>query len=106
MRRSMRIMIVTDAWLPHTNGVVQTLSQTKAWLERFGHEVRLVVPLDFRTIACPSYPEIPMAIRPRPGLTRSFEAFAPHAAHIATEGPLGFAARRYCLRHGLRFTTS
>jgi glycosyltransferase involved in cell wall biosynthesis len=106
MRRSMRIMIVTDAWFPQTNGVVQTLSQTKTWLERFGHEVRVVVPRDFRTIACPSYPEIRMAIWPLPGLIRSIEAFAPHAVHIATEGPLGFAARRYCLRRGLRFTTS
>jgi glycosyltransferase involved in cell wall biosynthesis len=106
MRRSMRIMIVTDAWFPQTNGVVQTLSQTKSWLERFGHEVRVVAPRDFRTIACPTYPEIRMAIRPLAGLTRSIESFAPHAVHIATEGPLGFTARRYCLRHGLRFTTS
>ena len=102
----MRIMIVTDAWLPQTNGVVNTLSQTAAWLERFGHEVFLVVPRDFRTIPCPSYPEIRVAIRPMPGVKRSMEAFAPQAVHIATEGPLGFAARRYCLEHGLRFTTS
>src|SRR5690242_4953691 len=106
MRRSMRIMIVTDAWFPQTNGVVHTLSQTRAWLGRFGHEVRVVEPRDFRTIACPSYPEIRMAIRPLPGLRRSIESFAPHAVHIATEGPLGFTARRYCLRNGLRFTTS
>jgi glycosyltransferase involved in cell wall biosynthesis len=102
----MRVMIVTDAWLPQTNGVVNTLAQTAAWLERFGHEVHLVAPRDFRTIPCPSYPEIRVAIRPMPGLERSMDAFAPQAVHIATEGPLGFAARRYCLRHGLRFTTS
>jgi len=102
----MRVMIVTDAWFPQTNGVVNTLSQTAAWLERFGHEVFLVVPRDFRTIPCPSYPEIRVAIRPMPGLKLSMEAFAPQAVHIATEGPLGFAARRYCLEHGLRFTTS
>ena len=102
----MRIMIVTDAWFPQTNGVVNTLSQTAAWLERFGHEVRIVGPREFRTIPCPSYPEIRIAVRPLPGLTRSFEAFAPQAVHIATEGPLGFAARRYCLKNGLRFTTS
>jgi glycosyltransferase involved in cell wall biosynthesis len=102
----MRILIVTDAWFPQTNGVVNTLSQTATWLGRFGHEVQLVVPRDFRTMACPSYPEIRVAIRPMPGLRRRMEDFAPQAVHIATEGPLGFAARRYCLRHGLRFTTS
>jgi len=102
----MRIMIVTDAWFPQTNGVVNTLSQTAAWLERFGHGVRIVGPREFRTIPCPSYPEIRVAIRPRPRLRRSIEEFAPQAVHIATEGPLGFAARRYCLNHGLRFTTS
>jgi glycosyltransferase involved in cell wall biosynthesis len=106
MRRSMRIMIVTDAWVPQTNGVVNTLSQTAAWLERFGHEVRIVGPREFHTIPCPSYPEIRVAVRPLPGLRRSVESFAPQAVHIATEGPLGCAARRYCLRYGLRFTTS
>lgn len=32
--------------------------------------------------------------------------FAPNAIHIATEGPLGWAARRYCLKRGVPFTTS
>jgi glycosyltransferase involved in cell wall biosynthesis len=99
-------MIVSDAWYPQTNGVVSTLSQTAACLGRFGHEVRLITPPDFRTIPCPTYPEIRVAVLPQFKVTRSIAAFRPHALHIATEGPLGFAARRYCLRHGLRFTTS
>ncbi|HTX24506.1 MAG TPA: glycosyltransferase family 1 protein [Steroidobacteraceae bacterium] len=102
----MRIMIVTDAWFPQTNGVVNTLAQTAAWLGRFGHEVRLTVPRSFRTIPCPSYPEIRVAIGARRQLARRFEAFQPQAVHIATEGPLGLAARRYCVARGLRFTTS
>jgi len=102
----MRIMIVTDAWFPQTNGVVNTLAQTAAWLGRFGHEVRLTVPRDFRTMPCPSYPEIRVAVRPLRKLARMFEQFRPQAVHIATEGPLGFAARRYCVRRALRFTTS
>jgi glycosyltransferase involved in cell wall biosynthesis len=102
----MRIMIATDAWFPQTNGVVHTLAQTAAWLGRFGHEVRLVAPRDFRTIPCPSYPEIRVAINPMRRLASSIEAFRPQAVHIATEGPLGLAARRYCVRRGLRFTTS
>jgi glycosyltransferase involved in cell wall biosynthesis len=102
----MRIMIVSDAWYPQTNGVVNTLSQTAAWLGRFGHEVRLITPADFRTVPCPTYPEIRVALLPHSRIARSIEAFRPQALHIATEGPLGFAARRYCIRHGLRFTTS
>jgi len=102
----MRIMIVTDAWFPQTNGVVHTLAQTAAWLVRFGHEVMIAAPRDFRTVPCPSYPEIRMAVRPMAALSRKLELFRPQAVHIATEGPLGFAARRYCLRHGWRFTTS
>jgi 1,2-diacylglycerol 3-alpha-glucosyltransferase/glucuronosyltransferase len=102
----MRIMIVTDAWFPQTNGVVNTLAQTAACLVRFGHEVRIAAPRDFRTIPCPSYPEIRVAVRPMAALARKLQLYRPQALHIATEGPLGFAARRYCLRRGWRFTTS
>jgi len=102
----MRIMIVSDAWFPQTNGVVHTLSHTAASLSRFGHVVRFVEPRAFRTFACPSYPEIRIAIAPMGRLARSFDEFQPQAVHIATEGPLGLAARRYCVHRGLRFTTS
>jgi glycosyltransferase involved in cell wall biosynthesis len=99
-------MIVSDAWFPQTNGVVNTLAQTAAWLGRFGHEVRLVTPRDFRTFPCPTYPEIRVALLPQRKLAARIAAFRPQALHIATEGPLGFAARRYCISHALRFTTS
>src|SRR5450755_3642526 len=102
----MRIMIVTDAWIPQTNGVVRTLAQTAEWLGRFGHQVRMLTPLDFCSVACPTYPEIRLSLLPRRLVRQYIGAFAPQALHIATEGPLGLAARRYCLRHNLRFTTS
>ena len=102
----MKIMIVTDAWLPQTNGVVRTLSQTATWLRRFGHDVKMLTPGDFHSIACPTYPEIRLSLRPRKNVHQSIAAFAPQALHIATEGPLGLCARRYCLRNELRFTTS
>jgi glycosyltransferase involved in cell wall biosynthesis len=102
----MRIMIVSDAWFPQTNGVVNTLAQTAASLGRFGHEVRLATPRDFATFACPTYPEIRVALLPLRKLARQIAAFRPQAVHIATEGPLGCAARRCCIRQGLRFTTS
>jgi glycosyltransferase involved in cell wall biosynthesis len=102
----MRIMIVTDAWFPQTNGVVRTLAQTAAWLGRFGHEVRMLKPRDSLSVACPTYPEIRLSLLPRRAVQRAITAFNPQALHIATEGPLGLAARRHCLRHDMRFTTS
>jgi glycosyltransferase involved in cell wall biosynthesis len=102
----MRIMIVSDAWFPQTNGVVTTLAQTAAWLGRFGHDVRMVTPRDFRTVPCPTYPEIQVSVFPYRTMAHRIAAFQPDALHIATEGPLGFAARRYSTVRGLRFTTS
>jgi glycosyltransferase involved in cell wall biosynthesis len=103
---TMRIMIITDAWFPQTNGVVSTLAQTAAWLGRFGHEIRVLTPQDFRCIACPTYPEIRLSLFPYKKVESDILAFAPQALHIATEGPLGLSARRFCLRWGVRFTTS
>jgi glycosyltransferase involved in cell wall biosynthesis len=102
----MRIMIVTDAWFPQTNGVVSTLAQTAASLGRFGHEVRIVTPRDFQSIACPTYPEIRLSLLPYKKVRRSILEFSPQALHIATEGPLGLSARRFCRKSGMRFTTS
>ncbi len=102
----MKILIVTDAWRPQTNGVVSTLSHTVECLRSLGHEVCLITPVGFRTLPCPSYPEIRLAIFPGAKVARAITAFAPDAVHIATEGSLGIAARRYCRRRGLYFTTS
>ncbi|MEZ5666419.1 MAG: glycosyltransferase family 1 protein [Alphaproteobacteria bacterium] len=102
----MRILIVTDAWLPQVNGVVRTLSQLDRELAGLGHRVVLVAPDRFATLPCPTYPEIRLALRPRAGVARAFAAFDPEAVHIATEGPLGWAARRHCLDNRLPFTTA
>jgi glycosyltransferase involved in cell wall biosynthesis len=102
----MKIMIVTDAWAPQTNGVVRTLGQTIGWLRRFGHDVRTLTPGDFRSIACPTYPEIRLSLFPSKKVRSTILDFAPQALHIATEGPLGLSARKFCLTEGLRFTTS
>jgi glycosyltransferase involved in cell wall biosynthesis len=102
----MRLALVTDAWLPQTNGVVRTLSITAGLLQRQGHTVEVLDPSGFRTIPCPTYPEIRLAWRPYRKLARRLAALAPDAVHVATEGPLGVAARRWCLRSGRAFTTS
>ncbi len=102
----MRILVVSDAWLPQTNGVVNTLASTADCLRRRGHEVLLVTPQQFRSVPCPTYPEIRLSVFPQRGVSRLLRGFRPGAVHIATEGPLGLAARQHCVRHDLRFTTS
>jgi hypothetical protein len=102
----LRILLVTDAWTPQINGVVVTLANTVRWLERWGHDVRVLSPLGFRTFPMPTYPEIPLAILPARGVSAQFDAFRPDAVHIATEGPLGVAARAYCIKHTLAFTSA
>lgn len=102
----MRILIATDAWPPQVNGVVVALANTIPRLRRLGHEVEVISPEGMRTMPTPTYPEIPLAILPGREVARRIETAAPDAIHIATEGPIGAAARRYCLRRGLRFTTA
>lgn len=102
----MRILLATDAWAPQVNGVVVTLRNTIRWLERFGHEVHVLSPEGLRTVPMPTYPEIPLAVLPGREVARRLREFAPDAVHIATEGPIGFAARGYCVAHGLAFTTA
>ncbi|QBQ53229.1 glycosyltransferase family 4 protein [Nitrosococcus wardiae] len=102
----MRILIVSDAWRPQTNGVVTTLSRTQNELEQAGHSTFVIGPDRFRTLPCPTYPEISLALNGSSKLPALIEELQPQAIHIATEGPLGLAARKWCLRHGHPFTTS
>jgi glycosyltransferase involved in cell wall biosynthesis len=102
----MRIVIVSDAWYPQVNGVVRTLDFLTAGLASRGHEVRLITPDRFRSIPCPSYSEIRLALT-RPGTVGDLiDGFRPCAIHIATEGPLGLMARLHCVCRGAPFTTA
>jgi putative hemolysin len=101
----LRIALITDAWEPQTNGVVTTLRNTTRELERRGCEVLRVSPEQFATIPCPSYPEIRFAVGARSRVADRLDSFAPDAVHVATEGPLGLAARAAC-RQRWAFTTS
>ncbi len=102
----MRIAIVTDAWHPQRNGVVRVVATLAEAVRNLGHTVEVVEPGGFTTLPCPSYPEIPLAVLPGRRLARRLDELAPDAVHIATEGPLGWAARGWCLRHGHPFTTA
>ncbi len=102
----MRIALVTDAWLPQVNGVVRTLSSVTEKLCENGHEVELIAPDQFTSLPCPTYPEIRLALAGKRTVGKRIAAFGPDAIHIATEGPLGWAARRWCIAHGRSFTTA
>ncbi|AWK86524.1 glycosyltransferase family 4 protein [Azospirillum thermophilum] len=102
----MNILIVSDAWYPQINGVVRTISTVRQELEAMGHTVEVIGPDRFRTVPMPTYPEIRLAIGARRRLWAMIEGMRPDCIHIATEGPLGFAARSYCLKHGKPFTTA
>lgn len=99
----MRIVIVTDAWFPQVNGVVRTLAAVSDELEKRGHEVRILSPEGRRTLPMPLYPEIPLALVSATSLGREITAIAPDAIYVATEGPLGWAARAHCRRAKLPF---
>lgn len=102
----MRITIVTDAWHPQVNGVVRTLGQTGQHLQLLGNQVLFITPETFVTYPCPTYPSIRLAVLPKQGVRRMLWEFQPQAIHIATEGPLGHAARALCLGQSWPFTTS
>jgi glycosyltransferase involved in cell wall biosynthesis len=102
----MRLAIVTDAWLPQVNGVVTTLQRTRSVLEARGRAVTVLSPDQYRTIPCPTYSEIRLALWPGRRIATALDRFDPHAIHIATEGPLGLAAASHCARRGRAFTTS
>ena len=101
-----KLVIVTDAWHPQVNGVVRTLGNTKAGLEAMGLMVELITPDQFRSTPCPSYPEIQLALTTSRTVEKRIRALAPDALHIATEGPLGWAARKAAIRNHWQFTTA
>ncbi|MBL1264619.1 glycosyltransferase family 4 protein [Candidatus Methylomicrobium oryzae] len=102
----MRIALITDAWHPQINGVVTTLTHTMEMLHRLGHTVELCAPDRFYTWSCPGYPNVGLAFLCGPRLRPTLQSFKPDAIHLASEGCVGFAARRYCREMGYHYTTS
>jgi glycosyltransferase involved in cell wall biosynthesis len=102
----MRVLIATDAWHPQVNGVVRTLTSLAANARRFGATIDFLTPDGFFSFPLPTYPDLRLAVPNAGRIARRIEQFGPDAIHIATEGPIGHATRRYCIRRGLPFTTS
>ena len=101
-----KIAIVTDAWHPQINGVVTTLTQTIHHLQEFGFQVKTITPDRFKSVPCPSYNEISLALAGPKRIEKELFDFEPHCVHIATEGPLGWGARSVCTKRNFRFTSS
>ena len=102
----MKILVVSDAWHPQINGVVNTILCTTACLKELGHQVIMLTPDRFKTIPCPTYPEIRLSVFPKKRVQKFFNAHEFDSIHIATEGPLGIAARNYAVKNKLKFTTA
>ena len=102
----MRITLVSDAWTPQVNGVVRTLSTVVDLVTARGHRVQTITPDRFFSLPMPRYPEIRLALTTRRRIANAIAGFDPDAVHIATEGPLGWLARSWCMARGVPFTTS
>ena len=102
----LKVVVATDAWKPQLNGVVRTLDTLGQILTGFGNEVLYITPNEFKSVPLPSYSEIRLSIMPNRKVAKMINEFQPDAIHIATEGPIGRAARRFCKRRGYPFTTS
>ena len=104
--RPSAILIVTDAWYPQVNGVVRSIDKTAEELRRLGIRVDLITPAEYRTMPMPGYPEIGLSLTTRGPVIRRIETLSPEAIHIATEGPLGWIVRNYCVKNRIPFTTA
>lgn len=102
----MKILVATDAWHPQVNGVVRTLGHLAREARGLGVDIEFLTPAEFRTLPLPSYPEVRLALLPPGAIERRLDEVKPDAVHVATEGPLGHAMRRICMRRRIAFTTS
>ena len=90
----MKLLLVTDAWQPQVNGVVRTLSTMRRELQSRGHAVEVISPDRFRTIPCPSYPQIRLALLPGARLEQMADEAVP--VHCIR----AWAIREHCVGDG------
>lgn len=102
-----RLLIVSDAWHPQINGVVRTLTNTIGCIDAMGSwDTFVISPQDFPNFSFPGYEEISVSYKINPHLNKLIDNICPDYIHISVEGPLGIAARKYCIKHGYKFTTA
>lgn len=101
----MRVQIISDAWHPQVNGVVRTVEYIVEESKKLGHEVDLITSEGLKTYPLPKYAEIKLAPFAGKYVAERIKSFNPECLHISTEGPLGIAARKYCIKNNIEFTT-
>ena len=102
----MKILVATDAWHPQVNGVVRTLGQVAHEASALGTDLEFLTPQGFWTLPMPGYPEIRLSLTGPGDIERRLDRTRADCVHIATEGPIGLAVRRVCIKRGMPFTTS
>jgi glycosyltransferase involved in cell wall biosynthesis len=102
----MRVLVATDAWAPQVNGVVRTYKRLERDVRELGVTLVFLTPQDFKSVRCPGYSEIRLALAGRSATAHHIARLAPDHIHIATEGPVGRAVRHYAISRGLLFTSS
>ena len=102
----MRVLVATDAWHPQVNGVVRTYERLAVEADKLGFEIVFLAPPAFRTLPCPTYPEIRLSLAGPRAIAAHIAKAKPDFIHIATEGPIGLMTRRYCRKTKWPFTTS
>jgi len=105
MKHPKKLLLATDAWYPQVNGVVRTLDNVTQELRKMGHHVQILSHDGKKTWGLPSYPEIQLAFYSQSEIRNFVEDFQPDFIHIATEGPIGMAMRKYCIKNNILFTT-
>lgn len=99
-----KILIITDTYRGQINGVAVTLHNLAQHAESAGYTVDFIDPSNFFSFSVPGYKEIKLAISYRIGAKIS--QLSPDYIHIATEGPIGLAAKLYCDKHKIKYNTS
>ena len=102
----MRVLVATDAWHPQVNGVVRTLTSLARTARDLGVEITFLTPEGFPSVPVPTYPGLRLAMASPAEIAARIERAAPDAVHVATEGPIGYLARSWCLRQKRAFTSS
>lgn len=99
-----KIAIVTDNLRTQINGVVTTFNSMEPLANKDGYEFYFIDPSHFKHYSAPFYPEVKLSIPF--GIGKIFEEIQPDHIHIATEGPVGLAARLHCDKKGWVYNTS
>ena len=108
----MRVAIVTESFLPHVNGVTNTVRHTADRLLRTGHDVLIVAPgsgptshsradvVRVRSVALPGYRSFPIGL-PDAAVERALADFRPDVVHLASPVMLGVVGLRAARRLGV-----